>query len=213
MTLRHFLVTLVVATGCFLLICGTAVAAPSPRTTCADGTYSSSTGSGTCSWHGGIAGGDTSGSGSDWLDNYPVTLCNDGTYSSSTGPGTCSWHGGVAGSSPLPAPTPSRQSYGWESNRFESPSGNIQCRYEPGNRRLGCSSSITGQSAWVSRRWYAYSRYSVIPGRSAYVLEYGSSWRGDGFRCVSRTDGMECHPPNGTDYFVVSSSGTRTYRQ
>ena len=187
-----------------------AMAAPAARTICADGSYSSSTGSGTCSWHGGIAGGDLSGGG-DWSDNYPVTLCNDGTYSSSTGSGTCSWHGGVAGLDPLPVAP--QQTYGWESNRFASPSGNVQCRYEPGKRRLGCSSDSTGQSAWVSRRFYAYTRFSVIPGRSVYVLEYGSTWKGDGFRCISRTDGIECHPPNGRDYFVVNSSGAHAYRQ
>ena len=186
-----------------------ASAAPTPRTTCADGSYSSSTGSGTCSWHGGIAGGGLSGSG-NWSDNFPVTLCNDGTYSSSTGSGTCSWHGGIAGNYTVPAAP--QQSYAWASNRFASPSGKLQCRYEPQKKRLGCSSSDTGQSAWVSRRVYAYWQYSVIPGRSVYVLQYGSTWRGGGFRCISRKDGMECHPPNGTDYFVINRSGAFTYR-
>jgi hypothetical protein len=66
-------------------------------TLCADGQWSSSTGSGTCSDHGGEAvpivpvGGCVSNTGGPC-----ITLCRDGTWSSSTGSGTCSDHGGEA---------------------------------------------------------------------------------------------------------------------
>ena len=211
MTVRFFAVTVVAAITLGLpVVSAEGGMARAPRTTCADGSYSSSTGSGTCSWHGGIAGDDLSNSGGDWNNNFPVTLCNDGTYSSSTGSGTCSWHGGIARPDSLPVAP--QQTSGWESNRFASPSGNIQCRYEPIKQRLGCSSSVAGQSAWVSKRFFAYTRYSVIPGRSIYVLDYGGTWSGDGFRCISRTDGMECHPPSGKDFFLVNSSGASAYR-
>jgi hypothetical protein len=64
-------------------------------TLCADGQWSSSTGSGTCSSHGGEALSTMPGCVS--ITGGPcVTLCADGSWSSSTGPGTCSGHGGEA---------------------------------------------------------------------------------------------------------------------
>ena len=57
-----------------------------PKTKCCDGTYSYSTGSGTCSYHGGIDKGSCE----------TRATCCDGTYTDSEGPGACSHHGGLA---------------------------------------------------------------------------------------------------------------------
>jgi hypothetical protein len=92
--------TLVPPVGCMSFSGGPCV------TLCADGQWSSSTGPGTCSFHGGEASTTTSTStpalfipsaGCVSFTGGPcVTLCADGQWSSSTGPGTCSSHGGEA---------------------------------------------------------------------------------------------------------------------
>jgi hypothetical protein len=54
--------THIILTGAVLTIgtFGTLAAIPASATQCADGSFSTSTGSGTCSWHGGIAGNEPS---------------------------------------------------------------------------------------------------------------------------------------------------------
>lgn len=57
-----------------------------PKTKCCDGTYSYSTGSGTCSYHGGM---EKNGC------EYKAKCC-DGTYTTTQGAGACAHHGGLA---------------------------------------------------------------------------------------------------------------------
>jgi len=52
---------LLIALTTLAITCGNAFANPSTRTLCSDGWVSPSTGSGTCSWHGGISGGSSGG--------------------------------------------------------------------------------------------------------------------------------------------------------
>ena len=161
-----------------------------PRTTCSDGWESPSTGSGTCSWHGGIAGGGSGGG----IYIPPISGGSGGDYSLP------------------PAGSGSSVSAGsrWTGRYFSSPSGNIQCRYEPGRQRLGCSSLSAGQTAWVSRRFTSWVTYGVISTR-ATSIPYGDYWAMGGFECYSLTTGMACFPPTGTDSFLVNKSGAWTY--
>ncbi|GEM_PF-5078181 len=73
-----------------LLICtiilGCVVYFSLPKTKCCDGTYSYSTGSGTCSYHGGMAKNGC---------EYRAKCC-DGTYTTTKGAGACAHHGGLA---------------------------------------------------------------------------------------------------------------------
>ncbi len=199
----------VVLAVCLFLGSITVANATTTRTICADGSYSSSSGSGTCSWHGGIAGGASSGGSGNWDLNLPVTLCNDGTYSGSTGSGTCSWHGGIAGGgggggggdyyTPLGGSS-------WRGYRFASPSGGIQCRYEPRRSRVGCSSLNSGVTGWISTRFYPWRRYSVMTGRAA-AIPYGDYWSMGGFTCYSETNGMWCYSPGSSDGIKVDRTG------
>ncbi len=197
------LVTIATTVGFFLCFI-TVANATTTRTICADGSYSGSTGSGTCSWHGGIAGGGSSGGSGNWDLNLPVTLCNDGTYSGATGSGTCSWHGGIAGGGGYYYPSVPGNS--WRGYRFASPSGGIQCRYEPRRKRVGCSSLNSGVTGWISTRFYAWRRYSVMTGR-ATAIPYGDYWTMGGFTCYSQTNGMWCYSPGRIDGIKVDRTG------
>ncbi|MCO6525511.1 DUF3761 domain-containing protein [Snodgrassella sp.] len=71
---------------------------PEVRSKCADGTYSTSVGRGTCSHHGGVVYDDLPRrkNKNEQPRNYPNSVrCTDGT-SSKAGKGACSRHGGVA---------------------------------------------------------------------------------------------------------------------
>jgi hypothetical protein len=70
------------------------------RVRCTDGTYSSATGRGACSRHGGVAGtterADTREPPRKTDTTATVVHCADGSISIATGRGACSHHGGVA---------------------------------------------------------------------------------------------------------------------
>ena len=68
------------------IILGLVVYFSLPKTKCCDGTYSYSTGSGTCSYHGGM---EKNGC------EYRAKCC-DGTYTTTKGAGACAHHGGLA---------------------------------------------------------------------------------------------------------------------
>ena len=177
MTLRILLIVI----SMIAISCGNAFADASTRTMCSDGWVSPSTGSGTCSWHGGIAGGGSGG----------------GYYTPPSG-------GSSGGSYVNPSLTH------WTGRYFSSPSGNIQCRYEPGRQRVGCSSLSAGQTAWVSRRFYPWVTYSIISSR-ATSIPYGDYWAMGGFECWSLVSGMNCYSPQRADSFLVDRSGVSIY--
>lgn len=147
-------------------------------------------------------------------DATAQTLCSDGTLSPSSGSGTCSWHGGIAGGAPSDDPfyiPPSGGGGTWSytGRYFSSPSGNVQCRYEPGRRRLGCSSRAIGVTAWLSARYYPWKSTGVISTRGP-ALPYGSSWSMGGFYCESDTSGIVCSSPSADDYIALNKSGVFT---
>ena len=148
--------------------------------------------------------------------SHGQTLCSDGTLSSSSGSGTCSWHGGIAGGAPsddsfyIPPASGGSVGLGTYTGRvFSSPSGNIQCRYEPRRRRLGCSSLSAGVTAWLSRAYYPWKTNRAISNRGP-ALPYGTSWSMGGFYCESATTGMVCVSPSADDYIALSKTGVFT---
>lgn len=78
------------------------------------------------------------------------------------------------------------------SNNFESPSGNILCRYDPRNEVMACLTINDSFTAAVPLYGKAYrTRGGTFPGGP--VLGYGQSWTANRrFKCVSRRSGMTC---------------------
>jgi hypothetical protein len=99
----------------------------------------------------------------------------------------------------------------WIGRHFSSPSGNVQCRYEPRKKQVGCSSLSAGMTAWVSKRFLPWTTYTVISTR-ATPIPYGDYWSMGGFECWSYRSGMECFPPNGSDTIQVNSKGAYAYK-
>lgn len=141
------------------------------------------------------------------------TLCSDGTLSPSSGSGTCSYHGGIAGGAPSDDPFYVPPSAGggitYTGRIFSSPSGNVQCRYEPRRGRLGCSSRAVGMTAWLSTRSYPWKTTGVISSRGPY-LPYGATWSMGGFRCKSQELGIVCSSPTLDDYIALNKTSVLT---
>lgn len=143
------------------------------------------------------------------------TACADGTISPSTGSGTCSHHHGIAGGAPsddpyyVPPASGGGGTWSYTGRYFSSPSGNVQCRYEPARQRLGCSSRAVGMTAWLSTRSYPWKSSGVISSRGPY-LPYGGIWSMGGFRCESRTLGIVCSSPTLDDYIALSKAAVFT---
>jgi hypothetical protein len=84
----------------------------------------------------------------------------------------------------------------WRSDRFQSPTGNIRCRYFYGsNPLIACMTLNDGAMAGV-RLWgqgftrYGHGNRGFPPGPT---LRYGSTWRSSGeFKCRSTVNGMDC---------------------
>ena len=84
----------------------------------------------------------------------------------------------------------------WRSDWFQSPTGNIRCRYFYGsNPLIACMTLNDGAMAGV-RLWgagftqYGQGKRGFPPGPT---LRYGSTWRSPGeFKCRSSRNGMDC---------------------
>jgi hypothetical protein len=95
----------------------------------------------------------------------------------------------------------------WTSDWFQSPTGNIRCRYFYGsNPLIACMTLNDGAMAGV-RLWGAgFTRYGH--GKRAFppgpTLRYGSTWRSRGeFKCRSSRNGMDCWSlPSGHGFFI-----------
>jgi hypothetical protein len=114
------------------------------------------------------------------------------------------------------APTSDRAagSGSWESDYFESPSGNILCRYFPeANPVMACMTLNDGAMGGVRlccgrgflRRW------TNRPFLHGPVLRYGEIWRAPGeFRCKSSFNGMRCRSlQSGHGFFINRDEWSR----
>lgn len=103
--------------------------------------------------------------------------------------------GGIVATLAVAAPASAAPaSLSWNSNWFQSPTGNLRCRYWPSDRLLGCTTLNNARMVAVTlfgssfvRRSFGYS----FPGGP--VLTYGDSWSvRNKFRCNSSFNGMRC---------------------
>jgi hypothetical protein len=96
----------------------------------------------------------------------------------------------LAGGSSRAAPSTTA----WNSNWFQSPTGNIRCRYFVSSRLLACTTLNNGRMLGVTLTGTPFARRSFgysFPGGP--VLSYGDWWSVRGkFRCDSRSTGMTC---------------------
>jgi hypothetical protein len=102
----------------------------------------------------------------------------------------------------------------WESDYFQSPSGNILCRYfYEGNPLMACMTLNDGAMGGVRlccRRGFL-RRWTNRPFLRGPVLRYGDSWRVPGeFRCDSSFNGMRCRSlQSGHGFFINRDNWSR----
>jgi len=111
---------------------------------------------------------------------------------------------------------------------FKTPSGNIVCGYGSGSIGCGIASGLepAPRNTCIDLD-YSGKRMSVRtngravvdlcagdPGpflftKTAPVLGYGSSWRGDGITCASRRAGLTCTNRSGHGFFMSRAASYR----
>jgi len=101
----------------------------------------------------------------------------------------------------------------WNSSWFRSPTGNIRCRYWPGDLLLACTTLNNRRLTGVTLNGGSFVRQShgySFPGGP--VLTYGDSWSVRGrFRCVSRYNGMTCESLRTGSGFLIHRTGYRLF--
>ena len=99
----------------------------------------------------------------------------------------------------------------WSSRNFQSPTGNIRCRYDPYNAVMACATGNDGLFAAVPLYGRAYSgRGGTFPGGP--VLPYGSSYFvNHNFRCNSKFTGMTCSSVQSGHGFFTSRDTWRAW--
>lgn len=98
---------------------------------------------------------------------------------------------------------PASGAVGFTSNNFESPSGNILCRYDNRNQVMACITLNDTFVTAVGLTGKAYTtRGGTFPGGP--VLRYGHTWTANRrFRCISRRAGMTCRSVRtGRGFFI-----------
>jgi hypothetical protein len=102
----------------------------------------------------------------------------------------------------------------FQSNWFQSPSGNIRCRYFAEGGVMACKTLNSGRVAVVPARGKAYviARLTDFTFPRGPVLDYGAHWALSGrFRCDSYSYGMRCKSLRSGHGFVASRSGFKTF--
>ena len=102
----------------------------------------------------------------------------------------------------------------FRSNWFQSPSGNIRCRYFREGDVMACKTLNNGRVAVVPLRGNAYvlARLTDFTFPRGPVLNYGTYWSLTGrFRCDSYSYGMRCRSLRSGHGFLVSRGGFRTF--
>lgn len=97
----------------------------------------------------------------------------------------------------------------WTSSTFQSPTGNIRCRYDSYNSVVACRTGNDGLVAAVSLWGRPYAtRGGTFP--SGPTLYYGETWTVNRkFRCWSRYEGMTCKSVQSGRGFFTSRSTWR----
>jgi hypothetical protein len=115
--------------------------------------------------------------------------------------------GGLLGASAGPA-------LAFRSSWFQSPSGNIRCRYFVEGGVMACKTLHNGRVAVVPLGGQAY----VLKGLTDFtfprgpVLGYGAHWTLSGrFRCDSYSYGMKCKSLRSGRGFVLSRSSFKSF--
>ena len=111
---------------------------------------------------------------------------------------------------------------------FKTPSGNIVCGYGSGS--IGCGIATGLKPApkntctdldYSGKRMSVHTSGRAVldlcagdPGpflftKTAPVLAYGSSWRGDGITCASRRAGLTCKNRSGHGFFMSRAASYR----
>jgi hypothetical protein len=102
----------------------------------------------------------------------------------------------------------------WRSNSFQSPTGNIRCRYFVEGDVMACKTLNNGRVAVVPLRGHAYvlARVTDFTFPRGPVLGYGTYWSFTGrFRCDSYSYGMQCESLRSGRGFVLNRSGFKTF--
>jgi hypothetical protein len=102
----------------------------------------------------------------------------------------------------------------WRSDWFQSPTGNIRCRYVVEGEVMACKTLNNGRVAIVPLRGQAYvlARLSDYSFPRGPVLAYQTYWSVSGrFRCDSYSSGMQCESLRSGHGFVLNRSGFRTF--
>ena len=106
--------------------------------------------------------------------------------------------------------SPSSSSQAWSSNWFQSPSGNIRCRYFGDS--IACTTLSNGRVAVATLSGSAYWGYYNYSFPGGPVLYYGQYYNVPGrFRCLSRSDGMYCLSLYSGHGFGIAREFVRTY--
>ena len=104
--------------------------------------------------------------------------------------------------------------FAWRSDWFQSPTGNIRCRYFAEGNVMACKTLNNGGVAVVPVRGYAYvlPRVTDFTFPGGPVLTYGDYWSiSRRFRCDSYSYGMQCKSLRSGHGFVVNRSGFKTF--
>ncbi|MDX6645859.1 MAG: hypothetical protein QOK40_1586 [Miltoncostaeaceae bacterium] len=106
---------------------------------------------------------------------------------------------------------PASSALGFTSNRFESPSGNILCRYDNYSRVMAC---MTLNDSFVAAVPVYGRSYKTRGGtfRNGPTLYYGDYWTASGrFRCNSALSGMTCRSVQSGHGFFLSRTSYRLF--
>lgn len=106
---------------------------------------------------------------------------------------------------------PASSALGFVSNNFESPSGNILCRYDNRNQVMACITLNDSFTAAVPLYGIAYkTRGGTFPGGP--VLGYGQRWTASRrFVCISRRAGITCRSVKTGHGFFINRTRYRLF--
>lgn len=93
----------------------------------------------------------------------------------------------------------------WYGNVFQSPSGNLICKYRSGLDSIQCGRRNDGRIISMTSYGYPLEGFRMDwRGESVHVLAYGTQYRGVGSRitCGSYTNGVRCTNWRGHGFFI-----------
>lgn len=109
---------------------------------------------------------------------------------------------------------PTAPALAFRSDWFQTPSGNIRCRYFVEGGVMACKTLNNGRVAVVPLRGNAYvlGRLADFTFPRGPVLHYGEHWALSGrFRCDSYSYGMKCKSLRSGRGFVLSRSSFKKF--